>query len=119
IWMSFTRSRRFPDYAIDAVRPFRQYERLWHDDIFTNSLWHMLVLGIGSLLAIVFGFILAAMIDREKRGEGIFRTVFLYPLAVSLIVSGLVWRWMFNPTLGVQHFFARIGLPWVHFDWQN
>jgi glucose/mannose transport system permease protein len=119
IWMSFTRSRRFPDYALDLARPLRQYERLWRDDIFINSLWHMLVLGIGSLLAIVFGFVLAAMIDREKRGEGIFRTVFLYPLAVSLIVSGLVWRWMFNPTLGVQQFFKGIGLPWVHFDWLN
>ena len=51
-------------------------------------------------LAIVFGFILAAMIDREKRGEGFFRTVFLYPLAVSLIVTGVAWRWMFNPELG-------------------
>ena len=60
----------------------------------------MIILGIGSALAIVFGFILAAMIDREKRGEGFFRTVFLYPLAVSLIVTGVAWRWMFNPDSG-------------------
>jgi glucose/mannose transport system permease protein len=119
IWLSFTRSRRFADYTIDADRPFRQYERLWHDDIFIGALWNMVVLGIGSLLAIVFGFILAAMIDREKRGEGFFRTVFLYPLAVSLIVSGLSWRWLFNPTLGVQNFLHEIGLTGVNFDWLN
>ena len=56
-----------------------------------------------------FGFVLAAMIEREKRGEGFFRTIFLYPLAVSLIVTGIVWRWMFNPTLGIQNFLHQLG----------
>jgi glucose/mannose transport system permease protein len=69
------------------------------------------------MLAIVFGFILAAMIDREKRGEGFFRTVFLYPLAVSLIVTGVAWRWMFNPSLGVEHFLHSIGLTSLNFNW--
>ena len=119
IWMSLTRSRRFADYAIDWERWDRQYLRLFRDDIFMTALKNMVVLGIGSLLAIVFGFILAAMIDREKRGEGIFRTVFLYPLAVSLIVTGLAWRWLFNPQLGVQAFLHQIGLTWAHFDWLN
>jgi glucose/mannose transport system permease protein len=119
IWMSFTRSRRFADYGLDWARPDRQYYRLLHDDIFITALKNMVVLGIGSLLAIAFGFILAAMIDREKRGEGFFRTVFLYPLAVSLIVTGLAWRWLFNPTLGVQAFLHQIGLTWAHFDWLN
>jgi len=41
------------------------------------------------------------MVNREKAGEGIFRTIFLYPLAVSLVVTGLVWRWMMNPGLGI------------------
>ena len=119
IWMSLTRSRRFADYTINWAEWPRQYNRLINDDIFINALRNMVVLGIGSLLAIVFGFILAAMIDREKRGEGIFRTIFLYPLAVSLIVTGLAWRWLFNPTLGVENFLHQIGLPWARFDWLN
>ena len=119
IWMSLTRSRRFADYTINWAEWPRQYNRLINDDIFLNALKNMVVLGIGSLLAIVFGFILAAMIDREKRGEGIFRTIFLYPLAVSLIVTGLAWRWLFNPTLGVENFLHQIGLPWARFDWLN
>jgi len=119
IWMSLTRSRRFADYSINWAEWARQYTRLLNDDIFKTALKNMVVLGIGSLLAIVFGFILAAMIDREKRGEGLFRTVFLYPLAVSLIVTGLAWRWLFNPPLGVQNFLAQIGLPFIHFDWLN
>ena len=119
IWMSLTRSRRFADYSINWAEWPRQYNRLLNDDIFITALKNMVVLGVGSLLAIVFGFVLAAMIDREKRGEGIFRTVFLYPLAVSLIVTGLAWRWLFNPTLGVENFLHEIGLPWARFDWLN
>src|SRR6185437_4232795 len=119
IWMSLTRSRRFADYTINWSEWARQYVRLANDDIFITALKNMVFLGVGSLLAIVFGFILAAMIDREKRGEGIFRTVFLYPLAVSLIVTGLAWRWLFNPTLGVQNFLHQIGFGWFRFDWLN
>ncbi len=119
IWMSLTRSRRFADYAINWDQWGRQYTRLFKDDIFQTALKNMVVLGVGSLLAIVFGFILAAMIDREKRGEGVFRTVFLYPLAVSLIVTGLAWRWLFNPTFGIQNFLHQIGLTGVQFDWLN
>ena len=117
IYLSFTRSRRFPDYAIDFSEWGRQYERLFKDAGWGIALKNLIVLGLGSMLAIVFGFILAAMIDREKRGEGFFRTVFLYPLAVSLIVTGVAWRWMFNPTLGVQNFLHAIGLTGVDFNW--
>jgi glucose/mannose transport system permease protein len=117
IWLSFTRSRRFPEYGIDWSEWSRQYDRLFRDDGWQIALKNLVVLGIGSTLAIVFGFILAALIDREKRGEGIFRTIFLYPLAVSLIVTGVAWRWMFNPSLGVQNFLHSIGLTWVNFNW--
>jgi glucose/mannose transport system permease protein len=57
------------------------------------------------------------MIEREKRGEGFFRTVFLYPLAISLIVTGLVWRWMFNPSLGIEAFLRQNGFPGAEFNW--
>ena len=77
----------------------------------------MVVLALGSALAIVFGFILAAMIEREKRGEGFFRTVFLYPLAVSLIVTGLVWRWMFNPTSASRTSCTSSAGRSAHFNW--
>ncbi len=116
IWLSFTASKRFPDYTF-MPDIWKQYSRLFKDAAFVISLKNMVILGVGSLLAIVFGFILAAMIDREKRGEGIFRTIFLYPLAVSLIVTGIAWRWMFNPSLGVQHVLHSWGLTWINFDW--
>jgi glucose/mannose transport system permease protein len=117
IWLSFTRSRRFPEYEIDWGDWARQYERLWKDDGWQIALKNLIVLGVGSMLAIVFGFILAALIDREKRGEGFFRTVFLYPLAVSLIVTGVAWRWMLNPSFGVPAFLKAIGLGFIDLNW--
>jgi glucose/mannose transport system permease protein len=117
IWMSFTRSRRFPDYQIDPELWWRQYERLSADGAWTTSLKNLVVLALGSALAIVLGFILAAMVEREKRGEGFFRTVFLYPLAISLIVTGIVWRWMFNPALGVENFLHEFGWTSANFNW--
>lgn len=117
IYMSFTNSRRFPDYAIDWDGFGRQYERLFGSDAWMTALQNVVILALGSALAIVFGFILAAMVEREKRGEGFFRTVFLYPLAISLIVTGLVWRWMMNPTLGIQGFLRGLGFEDAAFNW--
>lgn len=117
IYLSFTESRRLPEYTIDFAEWGRQYARLFRDDAWAISLWNLITLGLGSALAIVFGFILAAMIEKEKRGESFFRTVFLYPLAVSLIVTGAAWRWMFNPEMGVQAFLHDAGLTWVNFSW--
>ena len=117
VYLSLTRSRRLPEYEINWSEWGRQYERLFNDDAWQISLQNLIVLGLGSALAIVFGFVLAAMIDREKRGESLFRTVFLYPLAISLIVTGAAWRWMFNPELGVEHFIHSIGLTWVNASW--
>jgi glucose/mannose transport system permease protein len=117
IYLSLTRSRRLPEYEIDWSEWGRQYERLFKDDAWAISLKNLITLGIGSALAIVFGFILAAMIDKERRGESIFRTVFLYPLAISLIVTGAAWRWIFNPEFGLEHFLHSIGLTWVNASW--
>lgn len=117
VYVSLTRSRRLPDYAIDWSDPFRQYRRLFGDAAWTISLSNLFILALGSAIAIGFGFLLAAMIERERRGEDLFRTVFLYPLAVSLIVTGVAWRWIFNPQLGLQGALHAIGLTWVDFDW--
>src|SRR5688500_10783564 len=84
VWMSMTDSRRFPDYRVDWSDWARQYERLWGNEAWMTALQNLLVLALGSGLAIVLGFLLAAMVEREKFGEGLFRTVFLYPLAISL-----------------------------------
>lgn len=117
IYLSFTRSRRVPDYTIDPADWSRQYQRLFQDAGWDIALKNLIVLGIGSALAILFGFVLAAMIDREKRGESFFRTLFLYPLAVSLIVTGVAWRWILNPEMGLQSFLHGLGFTDVSLNW--
>lgn len=114
IYLSFTLSRRFPDG--DFVG-WRQYIRLFHDENWRIALKNMLIFGVGNLGSIVLGFVLAALIDKDHRGASLFRTVFLYPMSISLIVTGITWRWLFDPNLGVGHFFQSIGWTWVHFDW--
>jgi glucose/mannose transport system permease protein len=57
------------------------------------------------------------LVNREKHGEGVFRTIFLYPLAVSLVVTGLVWRWMMNPGLGIENFLHELGWQSASFNW--
>lgn len=117
VLMSFTRSRRLPEYTIDMDNPFRQYIRLFADAGWNISVSNLVVLALGSALAIVVGFLLAALIERERRGEDFFRTVFLYPLAVSLIVTGVAWRWMFNPQYGIEHVLRGLGWESASFNW--
>ena len=117
ILLSFTRSKRLPDYTINWAEWSRQYDRVFADDAWAIALQNLIFLALGSALAILMGFVLAAMIDREKRGQDLFRTLFLYPLAVSLIVTGVAWRWILNPEMGLQAALHAIGLTWVNFNW--
>ena len=114
VYLSFTASRRFPDYELIGLK---QYWRLFHDSSWLLSLQNLVIFALGSLLSIVVGFILAALIDKEVHGEGLFRTIFLYPLAVSLIVTGLVWRWLFNPSLGIENVLHSLGWQSASFNW--
>ena len=100
IFMSMTRSRRFPEYFFDPAEWGRQYNRLFKDDVWEVALRNLVILGIGSCLAIVFGFILAALIDREKRGENVFRGYYKDPSATAAaftedgwFCTGDVGRW--------------------------
>ena len=63
------------------------------------------------------GFVLAVLIDQRIRGENLLRTIFLYPLAVSFVVTGTVWSWLLNPGLGIQKFVRNLGWADFRFDW--
>ncbi len=117
IWsmvMSFTASKIFPDMTFVGLH---QYARLFNDDLWVLSLHNLLIFVFGSLGSIVLGFILAVLLDGKTVGERVFRTVYLYPLAVSLIITGLVWQWLFNPSMGLQQFFRDLGLKNFNFNW--
>ena len=95
-----------------------QYQRLFSTARWTVSIQHAAVFGVLFIAAaLLVGFLLAVFIDQRVQGEDLLRTVFLYPLAVSLIVTGLVWRWMFNPSLGIENFLHEIGFKHAAFNW--
>ncbi len=77
------------------------------------------------LSCIVFGFSLAALLDRHIRGEGIFRSIFLFPMAISFIVTGLAWRWLFTPgdpnigSTGINLLFENFGFGWFKPNWAS
>ena len=79
------------------------------------SIENLAIYGILSLIfSLVIGFVLAALLDQKIRFEDTFRTIFLYPFALSFIVTGLVWQWILNPEFGVQHVGARPRLGELH-----
>jgi len=68
------------------------------------------------ILMFVIGFILAALIDQKVRFESVFRTVILYPYALSFVVTGLIWQWILNPSFGVQGIVRDLGWTGFTFD---
>jgi glucose/mannose transport system permease protein len=97
---SFTGSRLLPKTRWVGVD---QYDRLWGTDRWIVSIENLAIYG-GCMLvfSLTLGFIMAALLDQRIRFENTFRTVFLYPYALSFVVTGLTWQWMLNPTFGLQ-----------------
>lgn len=111
---SFTSSKLLPKWKFVG---FDQYERLWDTRRWMVSIENLFIYGICMLvLCFVIGFILAALMDQKIRFEGAFRTIILYPYALSFIVTGLVWQWVLNPEFGVQGIVRSLGWESFTFD---
>lgn len=114
-WLSFTPSRLLPRYEFAGLV---QYQSL-----FENERWWMALgnLGIFGGLFILFclavGLLLAILLDQRIRAEGFLRAVYLYPMALSFIVTGTAWRWILNPGLGFEHLVRQLGFENFTFDW--
>lgn len=100
ITLSFTNSKLFPTYNFVGLF---QYERLWSTARWVQSVKNIWLFGIGQIvLSMVFGFLLAVAMDQRIRAEDTFRTIFLYPFALSAVITGLVWQLMLDPIWGLQ-----------------
>ncbi len=109
---SFTNSRLLPRLNFVGLD---QYYRLWAAPRWMVSIENLLIYGVLSLIfSLTIGFLLAAMLDRKIRFEDTLRTIFLYPFALSFIVTGLVWQWLLNPEFGIQGVIRSLG--WESFD---
>jgi glucose/mannose transport system permease protein len=115
IRISFSSSKMFTS---DDWAGLVQYTRLWETDRWIVAVQNMGVLGIVYLGAvIVLGTLMAIFIDQQVKGESWFRTIFLYPYAMSFVVTGLIWQWLFNPTMGLQNTVIHWGFENFRFDW--
>lgn len=111
---SFTNSRLLP--RLDFIG-FDQYERLWSTRRWLISIENLLIYGVCTLvLTLVIGFWLAALLDQKIRFENTFRTILLYPFALSFVVTGLTWQWILNPEFGVQNIVRGLGFENFVFD---
>jgi glucose/mannose transport system permease protein len=119
IWngvLSVTGSRMLPNY--DNFVGLDQYVALWDMDRWYVALTN---LGIFSLLyvggSMAVGMLLAIFLDQKIRAEGWLRTIYLYPMALSFIVTGTAWKWILNPSLGLEKLMHDLGWTSFHFDW--
>ncbi len=111
-----------PDYTWVGLK---NYVGLFSDPRFhidvRNTVIFTLVFVGGSL---ALGFFLAVLLDQNLPGEGIFRSLFLFPMAISFIVTGVVWRWLMNPAMGsrmsgLNLLFQNLGLDFLIGRWHT
>jgi glucose/mannose transport system permease protein len=115
IWISVSNSGDLPDYSFAG---FHHYAELWVNlrwrIAYTNLFLFSALYVIGTM---VIGLALAILIDQRIRAEALFRTIYLYPLAISFVVTGTVWRWLFSPTTGFESMMHQLGWTGFKFDW--
>jgi glucose/mannose transport system permease protein len=115
MFVSFTRSSLLPDYTWTG---WRNYTAILASRNWQIAYGNLYIYGFCFVvLAMAAGLLLAVLLDQRIRGENIFRTIFLYPMAMSFVVTGTVWGWLLNPTIGVQKLVRDWGWSGFRFDW--
>jgi glucose/mannose transport system permease protein len=115
IWISLSNSSLLPDYSFAG---FHQYVELWSNlrwNIAYTNLFVFSALYVVGTMAI--GLLLAILLDQRVRAEAVWRTIYLYPLAISFVVTGTVWRWLLSPSTGIESLMHQMGWASFKFDW--
>ena len=114
-YISLTKSKMLPSYSFEGLY---QYIRLWKMTPWHVAMENLLIFGsLFILISIVLGCLLAIALDQKIRAEGLLRTVFLYPMAISFIITGTAWKWILNPGLGIEKTIHSWGWETFSFDW--
>ena len=120
VWTSLTDNVRGQTTGTVGLQ---NYENLFNDDTFLYSLRNVAMYTVAFVLGtLFFGFLWAWLLERGARGEGIFRPVYLFPMAVSFVASGVVWRWLLNSNTGeaaggLNRLLDGIGLGFLQGQW--
>ncbi len=118
IWtalLSFTKSRLMPQWSFVG---WEQYIKLLENDRWLLACKNLIIFG-GLFIGIstLIGLALAILLDQKIRAEGFLRTIYLYPMALSFIVTGTVWKWILNPSSGIQSWVHELGFTNFSFEW--
>ncbi len=115
LYISMTNSTLLPSYHFVGLEA---YAKLWHNHrwqiAYTNLFFFGAVYVIGSM---AIGLLLAILLDQRIRAKSVWRTIYLYPLAVSFVVTGTVWAWILHPTTGIENLVHHLGWTSFQFDW--
>jgi len=114
-YISLTKSKMLPRYEFWGID---QHFRLWSNPrwfIAVENLLIFTVLFVG--ICILIGILLSILLDQKIRAEGFLRTIYLYPMALSFIVTGTAWKWMLNPTMGIEKLVTDWGFTDFTFYW--
>ena len=113
--LSLSKSRMMPQWEFVGLD---QYERLFSNPrwlVALDNLYIFIILFI--VIALLLGLLLAIFLDQKIRTEGALRTIYLYPMAVSFIVTGTAWKWILNPGLGIEKLVRDMGFLNFEFRW--
>ena len=114
-YLSMSASRLLPNYEFVGLA---QYEVLFESERWWVALRNLGIFGglfVGGSMAL--GLLLAILLDQKVRAEGLLRTIYLYPMALSFIVTGTAWKWILNPGLGLEKVMHEWGWTSFGFDW--
>lgn len=115
VFLSFTGSKMLPNYTLVG---WENYRKLW-----ALENWHIAIVNIGIfaslyiIICTVLGLMLAIFLDQKIRGEGVLRPIYLYPMALSFIVTGTAWKWFLDPGIGLEHVMHLWGWESFSFTW--
>ena len=114
-FLSLSNSRLMPRYEFVGLDRYRE---LFDNDVWWTSAANLGWFGIPFIaICVALGLFLAILLDQHIRNEGALRAVFLYPMALSFIVTGTAWQWILNPNLGMQKVLQDWGWTSFQFDW--
>lgn len=115
VYLSFTSSTMLPSLEWNGAAAYTRLFGLENWRVALGNLWVFASLYIGVVM--VLGLVLAILIDQKIRMESGFRSIFLYPMALSFIVTGTAWKWLLDPGVGLEHTLHTLGFANFSFSW--
>lgn len=115
VYLSFTASTILPSLEWSGTAAYTRLFGLENWSVALGNLWIFASLYI--LVAMALGLSLAILIDQKIRVESGFRSIFLYPMALSFIVTGTAWKWLLDPGVGLEHTLHTLGFANFSFGW--